>query len=679
MTTRTFPDLARKYLLPRDAAGWTLVIACVFVAIVSSWFARLYHGNVIDDAYISFQYAKNWSLGRGIVFNPGERVEGYTNFLWVALLTPLYPLTRAVHWDFTRTVIHLNILLAVVDLGLVYLVARRLFSSSRLATAVPLVLLALDNSYLGYAASGLENHLVIGCMIGAVAVWQARPRRAWLWTGLLLSLLNMSRPDAALVVAAFGLSALIAVVWRDPAFAPEPRRTTVARVFATIGVYVVVYGAYFLWRWHYYGYLFPNTFYLKVGDTFDAVQRGLGYTRSFFENRYFVPAVALLALPGIRNSVVRWLVLIVLLHVPYVTYVGGDFYSGHRFYVAVLPVFYLLAGWAVHRVGARISRLRLWARARRSGPVVAPLIGVTSGAAAWLLSNFTLRGFETGPYTNEIVLFSEMVDNNVRYMKWLGTFAEPGASMALGDIGAAGFFADVKVIDTYGVVDPVIAHRKIKGFGKGKPGHEKVASREYVMQRNPTYVKWGYVPGDLRPYGYYLFTEFPPGFRTDALWVREDLGPGYFLQDTAIHFVEAELRDWERSGDAFRDVPTVRPVPGQLNVFGQEGPYIDSFTPNAGDRATGRLVSPPFLIEGDLMLLRVGGGRDAERLRVSLLIDDERAFNATGHDHEVLGRRVWRIEPFKGRMARLEIVDNATGRWGHILVDEVAQWVRTPR
>src|SRR5205823_2531369 len=41
---------------------------------------------VIDDAFISFRYAENLVRGYGLVFNPGERVEGYTNFLWVLII-----------------------------------------------------------------------------------------------------------------------------------------------------------------------------------------------------------------------------------------------------------------------------------------------------------------------------------------------------------------------------------------------------------------------------------------------------------------------------------------------------------------------------------------------------------------------------------------------------------------
>ena len=39
-----------------------------------------------DDGFIGFRYVQNALAGHGFVYNPGERVEGYTNFLWVALL-----------------------------------------------------------------------------------------------------------------------------------------------------------------------------------------------------------------------------------------------------------------------------------------------------------------------------------------------------------------------------------------------------------------------------------------------------------------------------------------------------------------------------------------------------------------------------------------------------------------
>src|SRR5712691_3102100 len=69
---------ARRPFLPWIVAGAALVVIGLHNAAIHPWMP--------DDAFISFRYAENLSAGNGLVFNPGERVEGYTSFLWVALL-----------------------------------------------------------------------------------------------------------------------------------------------------------------------------------------------------------------------------------------------------------------------------------------------------------------------------------------------------------------------------------------------------------------------------------------------------------------------------------------------------------------------------------------------------------------------------------------------------------------
>ena len=660
-----------------DPAFWALVLTGLYVSLTASHFARLYHFNVVDDAYISFQYTRNFVLGQGLVFNPGERVEGYTNFLWVVLLAPFYAGSRVLSLDFTRVAIAVSVVLSMLDLALVYAIGRKVFRRDWFATSLALVLCAIDNAYLGYAMGALETHLLIFCSLAAVWAWLQPGRLRGVWTGLAMALACMTRPDAGLMVVTFGVSGLLAVVLGDPWRPGESRRTTLVQAGLGLAVWALVFGAYFAWRYHYYGALLPNTFYLKVGSEIDATERGLSYLRSFVEDRYYVPCLAALAVLWPRHMIVRWLLLWVLVHAYYVVYVGGDFYSGHRFLVVLLPALALLVGWTVHRVRERMARWRVagWLRTRTFA--MAAAVGVVHGLLALGLSYFSVRGFERGPYTHEITLFGEGVNNNILFTRWLSRFTKPGESIVVGDIGSAGFLTNLRVLDVYGVIDPVVAHMKVRHFGRGKAGHEKRASREYLLGRNPTYVKWGYVPGDLRPFGYYAFTDFPPGFQQPGLWVREDLGSGYYEQDSAIRFQVPDLEGWNRTGNAFGDAPTTRPVMGQAYVFGHTGPYLNSFVQGLGDRAMGTITSPPLDLRGDLMVLVVGGGRDPERLRVSLVVDGRRVASATGHDHEVLGRRVWNIAPFKGKTGHIEVVDASPDGWGHIMVDEIHQWVKT--
>ena len=395
-----------------------------------------------------------------------------------------------------------------------------------------------------------------------------------------------------------------------------------------------------------------------MGSTLQAVKRGLGYSLAFVDDRYYLPLVALIALRWVGQPVWLWMLSYVLVHSAYVIYVGGDFYSGQRFYVAMLPIVYLLLGRIVH-VRRYLGDTRVWRRIRRHPVAVAAIVAVLGGLAAFGGLLFEVRSLQRGPYSGEIRPWSEPVDENVRYMRWLKGFVQPGESMVLGDIGAAGFFADLRVVDVYGVVDPEIANQKVATFGKGKPGHEKVGTRDYVLRSRPKYVKWGYVPGDLHSYGYYVFTEFPRGLQVQGLWVRDELTGGEFIPETAIHFDPGELAFWGPEGDAFERFPSLTGLPGQSPINYAQGHFVNTFSAGGGNRATGRLTSPPIALVGDKMVVHVGGGRDIRRLRVSLVVEGNVVRSATGHDCELLGRRVWDIEEFRGRSGRIEIVDDS--------------------
>lgn len=445
----------------RDPAFWVLVITTVLLARVGTWYAGLYHHNVIDDAYISFQYAKNLTLGRGLVFNPGELVEGYTNFLWVILLAPVFVAARALHVDPTRAAIGLNLLIAMGSLSLIYFVGRRILIRGWFGVAAALVLCTLDNGFQGYAISGLENHLVALCMLAAMLAWSAKSARGWLWTGTWLGLATLARPDAGLFTVAFAIATAVEL-GTGPA-GPERRRRA-RRAGLALLVWAALTGTWFVWRWSYYGTLLPNTFYLKVGSSFDAVDRGWHYTRSFLEDRYYVPVAALIALRWASRPGVRWLLSFVALHVAWIVYVGGDFYTGHRFYVAMLPAVYLLAGLSADELLARLVAWTPAARLRARPPLRAAAIVLAASGIGWGLFHFTLRGMARGPYTMEILRWGRVVDDNVRFMRWFAGVVKPGQSMVAGDIGSAGFLADVRVVDVLGVVDPEVAHAKVPGL-----------------------------------------------------------------------------------------------------------------------------------------------------------------------------------------------------------------------
>src|SRR5258708_3544166 len=69
---------------------WLGFAAIVLVFVANTlWFYSTLGWDAVDDAYISYVYAHNAILGHGLTFNPGERVEGFSNFLWTAMMLPI--------------------------------------------------------------------------------------------------------------------------------------------------------------------------------------------------------------------------------------------------------------------------------------------------------------------------------------------------------------------------------------------------------------------------------------------------------------------------------------------------------------------------------------------------------------------------------------------------------------
>lgn len=135
--------------------------------------------------------------------------------------------------------------------------------------------------------------------------------------------------------------------------------------------------------------------------------------------------------------------------------------------------------------------------------------------------------------------------------------------------------------------------------------------------------------------------------------------------------------EWQTTGTAFGDGPARGSLPGQMSVTGYQGDrLVNSFV--GGDGATGTLTSPEFVITQPWINLRVGGGGYAGETEVQLLIDGEIVCTATGTNvrpggTEWLEEASWDVASLVGKSARIKIVDQRTGSWGHINVDDLRQ------
>jgi len=147
-------------------------------------------------------------------------------------------------------------------------------------------------------------------------------------------------------------------------------------------------------------------------------------------------------------------------------------------------------------------------------------------------------------------------------------------------------------------------------------------------------------------------------------------------------FEQGDLSGWTASGTAFSRQPTQgdNTAARKRESAGPQGQFwIGTFENNPkgantpgktqGDKPTGTLVSQDFPVKGKYLTFLVGAGRNEAELYVNVMVDGKSVARRTGVDSETMVPVTVDMRPYQGKTARIEIVDNAAGRWGHINVD----------
>jgi hypothetical protein len=447
---------------PRGAR-WDLALLLLLVLLL----AVRFWNHTADDAFISFRYARNLVAGQGLVFNPGERVEGYTNFLWVilsagAIAAGVNPVL------FARLA---SIAAGLVMVACVHRAALRLTRSRVLAVGGGL-LLVLSPPVAVWTTGGLET-LLFACLV-TWATWLvaegADEGRLPVASALLLGAATLTRPEGFLVAASLaGVTCLPAL---------RPAYTTRRRV-VWAAVFLAVFVPFFVWRTMYYGDLLPNTFHAKIGSGGLQIVRGIRYLRDFVVDcGCWIPlALAGLCL-GLRRKPMAVLAGVALPYLAYIVYVGGDALPMYRFFVPILGI---LAVAAIAAAGAAAARLPARA-ARHAAPIAAAILA--AAALIDMRAAFTGRAFA----------FVEQDRREVRLWQeiglWFRRHAAPGESIALIPAGAIPYYSGLVTIDMLGLNDRTIARAPAPAIGSGPAGHER-HDAGYVLSRDPTYILLG--------------------------------------------------------------------------------------------------------------------------------------------------------------------------------------------
>jgi len=457
-----------------------LILAAILLISHALFYASLMGFDAVDDAYISFRYAYNAARGHGLTFNVGERrVEGYTNFLWTVMLIPCFWLKLPIY----TTSLVLGTLWA---LGCITLLGRfpKVTESEHWLGSIAVLLLAADGSFALWAVGGLETPLFTFLILGGGLAYLREMRNSDTLplSGAGFALAAMARPEGLLVYGLTGLHQVATRIIRE-------RRIAARQDWLRLGLFAALWVPWYAFRWRYYGFPLPNTFYAKVtlSDTSAQRERGMAYLQTFFRVHLGYAPLAIAPLPLLRRRWRTWssyFLTIVLVYGLYIGYVGGDWSVG-RFFVPLMPMYYALLVGGLMIIWEWINtQASKWQRYRL----------LTAGIPAVAIVGLVAGIFFQSSWNGEKALFLDPFDARLAGRarttmgKWLRGNVDPDTYVAVDAAGQIPFHSDLRALDLYGLNDLNIAHRQVENMGKGTPGHEKMDMDYVIFVAQPDYI-----------------------------------------------------------------------------------------------------------------------------------------------------------------------------------------------
>jgi len=431
-----------------------------FIRSGSFWAHNETFYTLFDDAMVSMRYAKNFALGFGLVWNPGEApVEGYTNFLWTLWMSFLHllpiPESKISLWVMLTGVGSL-----LLNLWVLRLIAIKLSKGSLGLATMTMVLVAGFYPLMYWTLRGMEVGLQVlfmsATILCSIHYQESFDKKFPKYIAVLLVLGLLIRPDT---IVFSGITCLYLFLVTPNSL----KGHLVIRLGGSLGGIILAQTAF---RYFYYGEFLPNTFYLKMGGIgmIERVSHGWEALCTLLENSmaplFLLGAVGFVIGKKWKSPLALYLLAVVIGQTAYSVYVGGDAWEwmgyANRYITAGTPALILLGAWGFQSAFQKLSRIPLWA----PGAVLSVIILYAVNGKA--IHHWQERKFHH--YYDDLAKTSQAIH--------IRNHTKPEATVAVVWAGALPYFVNRKTIDLLGKNDPVIA----RSVSRGKvfhPGHTK--------------------------------------------------------------------------------------------------------------------------------------------------------------------------------------------------------------
>jgi len=467
--------------------GWPLAVAAVAFTYLVIRFEMTQ-----DDAFITYRYVANYLNGHGLVFNIGERIEGFTNFAWT-----IYLLAAGVlHANYILISKITGFLCGLGVVWLTYLIARRVFGEDHHWYAIGALWLTAANQSLAYwSPAGLET-AAFSLATSAALYWYLK--RDYLLVFALVTAVGL-RPEGAVVTAILlGIETIENRRW--PVFTGRCALAALLWSLPMVGFKIL-----------YYGSILPNPFYAKTSFDLLQLRNGLEYAARFLGHYGFYGfglAVPLLFLRRLGKQA-RAVWLFALAYAAYIVLIGGDVLKVHRFFIPLAGPSALLLVFALKLLVDLKPSLRL----NRLAPlVVAAMLALT----LWLPLDYTSRYSEAERgLVTKMAFMADQIRNS----------DSTDFSVAVSTIGSFSYeLIGHDVIDMLGLTDSVIARYSEPPIpGMETTWKEQKHNSRYLLSRAPDYImlSTGIKPSAPAERALFLYRQFADSYRAIS-WLSVD-------------------------------------------------------------------------------------------------------------------------------------------------------------
>lgn len=523
MTVETaLAPTARPTRAPAPGRRWCDAAAVLVPTVLTAAHAAAYGRWTVDDAAITWAYARSIAAGAGPVLQPGgPAAEGWSDPTWLAVFV-------LVTWLGLPLVLTAKALALACCAGVFagFLVAARALSPRpALVAAVAGGVTAAVPSFVIWAFSGLENPLYALLVTWLAVVMVRGPLtglRVAALAGALAAGAALTRPDGLVYVVAFPVVALLVT-----------RRRGVAPAAVALAVAAVPVGAYLTWRVLRFGLLVPNTAIAKAQgapDPATLLELG-GYGGFLVVAAVLLGAVALALRSAARAGLVAILVPLALAVAAFAV-LAPDWMGELRFATPVWPLAALL-------LVASVAVLR---------SAAAALVGLVAVAASLVVWVPAARAFRASPMVP--VCLVAQIDG--RAMDgYLDATADAAPTLLVPDVGGAALVGRARIVDLAGLTEPTIARDWQTGDMAGLRDDVYLRVRPTLIAAHGTWASGTGILADPRLAAGYERISAVDGAE---VWVRRDaLRPGGLEQVRRYRLevatpAEAEVRRAPRAG-----------------------------------------------------------------------------------------------------------------------------------